>query len=642
MGEKNIHLASDPQELRVFMQHVLDDLGTLEEMFAGDLFELEVTRIGAEQELFLVDAARRPAPRAMELLERLDDPRFTTELALFNLEFNLEPIAIGADCLRQLESGLDGALESVRRVAAELDTDVVLTGILPTLEKEDLSDANMTPLARYHVLAEAMRRHRGGDFEIFLRGQDELDTRHDSVMLEACNTSFQIHFQVHPSRFATVYNVAQAVTAPVLAAAVGSPLLFGRRLWRETRIGLFEQSIDTRGPHSHRRRVPSRVSFGDRWLDASVLEIFRDDVANFRLLLSREVDEDSRAVLAAGEVPRLRALTLFNGTVYHWNRPCYGLSDGRPHLRIENRVLPAGPSVIDEVANAALWFGALHALADELGDTLPARLPFEAAHENFLGAARMGLQAELRWLEGRTLPARELLVAELLPRARQGLRDMGIAAEDADHYLDVVAERVAERRTGAQWMLDSLAAMGGQGSLEERLAGLTAAQIERQREGKPVAHWPLAHIEESGRREHHHARVGALMSSELFTVGADDVIDLVAAVMDWRHIRHVPVEGPEHRLLGLVTHRGVLRAMARRPAPEGRPQPIAVGEVMETDVVTVSPSTSTLDAIALMRRHRVSALPVVEGDKLVGIVTERDFMPVAARLLEELLGRDGG
>ena len=633
MGEAQVEKTSDPEQLRRFMQHVLLDARALEKMLADGCFETGVTRIGAEQELFLVDEAQRPAPVSLKVLEAIDDPHFTTELASFNLEINLDPIDVGADTFTRLETDLSELLAKAYRGAAEVGTDIVMTGILPTLEKVDLGVENMAAVPRYFALAEAVYRQRGSDFEIHIKGRDELQVRHDSVMTEACNTSFQLHFQVDPASFAKLYNLAQTLAAPVLATASNSPLFFGKRLWRETRIALFRQAVDTRmSRHGSDRRVQQpRVSFGEHWLDDSVIEIFREDIARFRLLISTDVDEDPFAVLARGDAPSLKALCLHNGTVYRWNRACYGVSNGRPHLRIENRILPAGPTVIDEVANAALWFGALKALADEIDD-VRRHIAFDSVKENFLAAARLGPNAQLQWLGDASFPACELVANELVPRAKSGLAALGV--EDGDRYLEVIEERALSRRTGCQWQLDSLAGMED-GTLSERLASLTAAIITRQKEGKPVHTWSRARLRETESWAQHYTQVGSMMTTDLFTVNENDVIDLAASLMDWRHIRHVPVEDNERRLVGLVTHRGLLRVLAES---HGQPRrPIPVREVMVRDVITVEPTTPSLEAVALMRDHQVACLPVVENDHLVGMISERDFMKIFRKVLENFL-----
>ena len=639
MGEQTIQHGTDSAELREFTRKLLADLHALEKMLVDGQIESGVTRIGAEQELVLVDADWRPAPVNLEVLDRIDDSRFTTELGRFNMEFNLDPIDLHRGCLRQMETELTALVAKARQAAAGMETSVVLTGILPTLDKSDLTLENMTPRARYFQLNEAMTKLRGRNYDFRIKGRDELLIEHDNVMLEACNTSFQVHFQVSPEHFATRYNNAQAVAAPVLAVATNSPLLFGRSLWSETRIALFQQSIDTRAPSAHLRDLSPRVSFGRQWLQSSALEIFQEDLARFKVIMSAEVDEDPLGCLRNGEAPELRALRLHNGTVYRWNRPCYGVSNGKPHLRIENRVLPAGPTILDEVANAAFWYGLMSGVADRFED-ITREMEFEAARENFLRAARLGLGAQLHWPGKQEVPAQKLILEELLPIAHEGLTSLDIDSDDIDRYLGVIEGRTKSAQTGAKWLISSYDRLRQSSTRAETLSALVAGSLQRESTGEPAHTWSLAESTEAGDQRKHYLRIEQIMTTDLFTVNKDELVDMAAYVMNWQHIRHVPVENKEHRLVGLVSHRSLLRLVSDTlDGQSATAKPIS--EIMNVDVVTARPETPTLEAIQLMRENRISCLPVVEeGDRLVGIVTEHDFMGIAGQLLEQFLADD--
>ncbi len=640
MADKENNVELEGEQRRVFMRRLLDDIRALEQILEEGLLEEGVRRIGAEQEMFLIDRNWRPATAALELLDRLQDPHFTTELGLFNLELNLDPQLFGGDCLRKMELQLNELLGKLRSVADDMGVGIVLTGILPTLRKSDLGLENMTPKPRYAALNRAMSALRGGAYEFHIKGLDELLVKHDSLMLEACNASFQVHFQVGGTEFPNLYNISQLVAAPVLAAGVNSPLLFGRQLWRETRIALFQQAVDTRSSiHFLRERHP-RVSFGKSWVRRSVLEIFQEDVSRFRTLVATDLEEDPIAVLREGGIPELAALRLHNGTVYRWNRACYGLMDGKPHLRIENRVLPSGPTVVDEIANSAFWFGLISGLSSRFDDITKV-MEFEDAKMNFNAAARLGLGAQLSWFDGETLPAANLICDHLLPLAHDGLQRGGIVGEDVDRYLDVIDRRVAGYRTGAQWIVNSLASMRSRGTMGERLNALTAAIVSRQKLEQPVSEWELARLEEAGGWKRNFLLVEQYMSTDLFTVHEDESLDLVASLMEWERIRHVPVEDHNHKLVGLISYRSLLRLMARGTLQEGG-KLIAASEVMKKEPVTVSPEATTLEAIDLMRQHGVGCLPVVKDGKLVGIITERDLMNVAAELLKEQSAGLGG
>jgi CBS domain-containing protein len=619
---------------REFMRALLMDLRAFERMLEAGAFEEGVARLGAEQEAFLIDAGGHPAPASMAVLEKLGDPHFTTELGLFQIEINADPLPFSGDSLSRLEKQLQKLVGRGREAAAKLGLDLVLTGILPTLRKTDLGLEAMTPLPRYHALNDATSRLRGEAYFIDIRGIDELRAQHDSVMVEACNASFQVHLQVGARGFAHAYNVAQMIAAPVLAAAANSPLLWGRRLWAETRIPLFEQAVDSRHSSQARQMAP-RVTFGNRWVRRSILEIYREDIARFRALVGTDLDEDPLAALAAGRVPALKALRLHNGTIYRWNRACFGVTAGKPHLRIENRVLPSGPSVLDEVANGAFWLGLMKALPEAIED-VPRAMDFEHARHNFVTAARHGLTAPLVWLEGEEIAAPRLILERLLPAAASGLDAAGILPADRDRYLGVIERRVASGRNGARWALFSLGAMKDHGTPAERLNALTLATVARQKSGQPVADWEPARLDEGGGWKNNYLKVEQFMTTDLFTVHADDPVDLVARLMEWEKIRHVPVEDSEHRLVGLVSYRALLRLLASTDGDQ-RWHEVAVGDIMKRDPITVSPTMTTLRAIEVMREKRIGCLPVVSEGRLLGVVTEDDFMGIAGQLLEERL-----
>ena len=634
MGEHNVE-DFDQKQAQAFMKAVLDDLRALAFMLEDGRVESGVRRIGAEQEMFLVDRELRPASVGPEVLKRANDPRLTTEIARFNLEANLTPRLLTGRCLQQMEAELNELLSLTRISAEAADADVLLSGILPTLLKSDLTLDNLTPNPRYYELDRGVIRLRGGPFAIHIKGLDELQLTHDNIMMESCNTSFQVHFQTSPAEFVSHYNAAQAITAPVLAAAVNSPVLFGHRLWQETRVALFQHSTDARSRPQLARSQPTRVSFGDSWLEHSVIALFHDQILRFRPIMITQADEDPFQVLARGGIPLLSALRMHNGTVWRWNRACYGTADGAAHLRIENRALPSGPTVVDEIANAAFFTGLMLALPSEYGDVAQ-RMVFDNAKSNFFRAARHGLDAQFNWIDGKNYPAASLVLDHLLPLARQGLRDSKVDAADIDKYLGIIEERVQSRQTGARWILKSLAAMPELGSRDVRQRRLTSTMLACQKQGKPVHRWPLIETSETDNWEHGYRTVGQFMSTDLFTVQPDDLIDLAASVMDWRHIRHVPVENQQGHLVGLVTHRNLLRLVSHG-IREKDINVITVEEVMVANPVTVTPSTPTLRAIEIMREHRVGCLPVVEDDQLVGIVTSYDFLDAAARLFQEHL-----
>lgn len=633
MGVHEVTAARNEQELAAFTRAALRDLAALEQMLGAGTLEGGVRRIGAEQEMFLVDAAMQPAPVVMEVLKAAADDRLTTEIGRFNLEANLPPYLLAAGCLNQLETDLADAVATADRAARNCGARVLLAGILPTLRQSDLGLHNLTPLPRYAELDRQLRAMRGSEFVVHIKGVDELHVTHDNVMFEACNASYQVHFQVEPQHFARDYNIAQAITAPLLAAAVNSPLLVGHRLWQETRLALFQHAVDERSMPRQARSSPTRVGFGDGWVQDSVLELYRDNLTRFRSILIGPLDEDPLDVLACGDVPRLAALSLHNGTVWRWNRPCYGVLDGRASLRLENRVLPSGPTIRDEVANTAFFVGLLCALPAEYGDIRPL-LDFDDAKANLFAAARHGLDAQLAWTDGRRWTAQSLIGDHLLPLAREGLAGAGVPSDEVDRHLGVFQERVASGQTAARWALRSLAASSSE-TAAQRDKALVAAMLAHQHAGDPVHTWPAAAPAEShtGDWIDDFRLVEQVMSTDLFTVAPDEPIDLVASVMNWRHVRHVPVEDGG-KLVGLISHRDLLRTVAA-PAVGCPELARTARSVMTPDPLTATPTTPTLAAMEAMQQHGVGALPVVSADRLVGIVTASDFLAISYRCLQQ-------
>ena len=634
-SHKEVDGKLDGERQRQFMSAILADLRALERMIKENRFDTGTRRIGAEQEMFLIDQQWRPARGVLQLLEALKDSHYTTELGQFQIEANCDAQTFSGDGIAKMHAQLDDLVDRARRACGPLGMNVVLMGILPTMRKADLGLDNMVPSARYMHLNKIITGMRGGKFEFSIKGLDELILDHDSVMLEACNSSFQVHLQVTPAEFARMYNIAQVLLGPIMSVSANSPIVFGRRLWAETRIALFRQAVDSRNKQHHIRETEARVSFGTRWVKESVLEIFREDIARFRTLVGTDLDEDPMAVLDRGEIPQLKALRLHNGTIYRWNRACIGITEGKPHLRIENRVIPAGPSTLDEMANAAFWTG----LMVEVGareDDITRRIDFDQAAANFYTAAREGVGSTFTWLDHEDISARELVLERLLPLAQAGLRRQGIDDADVKKYLTVVEQRVRTGRTGARWQLSSWNSLRDRSTPAERSDALVAATAQRQLTGRPVSEWERARLDEANTSKGTYARVENYMTTDLFTVQADDPIEMVANLMIWERIRHVPVEDEEHRLLGLVTQRAVLRFVLTGRSTLKTP----ISEIMKCEVATVSPETPTVDALRLMRRLQVPSLPVVQDGRLVGIVADVDFLEIASKLLENQLAAE--
>jgi CBS domain-containing protein len=366
-----------------------------------------------------------------------------------------------------------------------------------------------------------------------------------------------------------------------------------------------------------------------------VLELFQEQIARFRMIMINEPSENPLSLLARGEIPQLSALTMHNGTIWPWNRACYGVMNGVAHLRIENRVLPSGPTILDEMANMAFFSGLMLSLPNEYPD-LSKTMSFDDAKENFFTAARHGLNAQFNWIDGKMHAASTLILEHLLPLAHQGLKQAEVNSADADRYLGVIEKRVRSGQTGAQWIMKSFQAVSDQ-PREVRSRLIAKEMLVRQKQEEPIHRWPILEAQESDEWRQSYQTVGQFMATDLFTVRPDDLVDLAASVMTWRHIRHVPVEDDKGRLVGLVSHRALLKLLSHG-AP-GKASPITVREIMTLNPLTVSSTTPTLEAMEIMRANRVGCLPVLDDGRLLGIVTSYDFLDASARLFKQQLTR---
>ena len=636
MGEQRVSKVTDQKQMQKFVKSLLKDVQALEYMLEHDWFDKGITRMGAEQEMAIVDKDTfKPNCIAMEALDKMKEYEWVeTELAKFNLETNLMPRELTQKCFSQLHEENATKLDKIQKVLDTLDTKIVLTGILPTLRKFDLDLNNLTPKKRYKALMEAINEQLvGKTYELRLTGIDELLIKHDSPLLEACNTSFQVHLQVDPDDFVKIYNIAQAVTAPVMAIAANSPIVFGRRLWHESRIALFQQSLDTRATHDHMRERSPRVSFGKDWLQESIMEIYKEDISRFRVLISSDVEEDSLISIKEGKVPKLRALQVHNSTVYRWNRPCYGISDnGKPHLRIENRVIPSGPTVLDEVANACFWLGLTLGMADEIDD-IRALMSFEDARDNFGKAARFGIDSKFTWFNDEKVTCSDLILNKLLPIARKGLKKRKVAKKDIDLYLGIIQERAETHMNGARWMLRSYTELIKKTNRDEALTVLTASIIKNQQSQIPGHKWELPSLSDLPDYKPSKLTVSEFMETDIFTVQKTDIVELVAEMMDWQKIRYAAVEDKEGNLIGLVSRRLLLRHLIQNKRSR---KSSTAEDIMIKNPTTIDLNDSILKAITLMRDEQVGCLPVINNGELAGMITELEFLKISARLIERL------
>jgi hypothetical protein len=477
-----------PEDRRRYRQKVRRCLDVFARMLRESRFDFDRPLAGLEIELNLVGPDCDPAMKNAEVLKAIADPAWCTELGQFNIEINLPPVALAGDGLADLERSIRTSLNDAEVAAKPAEAELVLVGILPTLRESDLGAWALSANPRYALLNEQIFAARGEDLRIAIDGVERLSTYADSVAPEAACTSVQFHLQVSPARFPAYWNAAQAIAGVQAATAANSPYLFERELWRETRITLFEQATDARPEEFKAQGVRPRVWFGERWI-TSVFDLFEENTRYFPALLPLCDPEDPLAVLDNGGVPSLAELTLHNGTVYRWNRPVYAVVDGTPHLRVENRILPSGPTVVDIAANGAFYYGLVRALAEQERPVW-SQMSFAAAEENLHVAARYGLDALQFWPGLGEVPTTELVLRRLLPLAHEGLAAWGVSPAVRDRLLGVIEGRCLTGRNGASWQVETVAAIGGS-DRHAALREMTRRYIDNMHSNEPVHTWPV-------------------------------------------------------------------------------------------------------------------------------------------------------
>ncbi|MEW2808999.1 glutamate-cysteine ligase family protein [Streptomyces massasporeus] len=491
MGRDVPALVFTREDRRRYREKMHTDLEVLARMLHESGFESERPQVGLEIELNLVDDAGLPVMRNTDVLQAIADPAWSSELGRFNLEINIPPRQLTAGGPGSWEQAIRDALNHAEDGAAAVGAHLIMVGILPTLGESDVSGSALSGDPRYRLLNEQIFAARGEDLRIKVDGVERLATYADTITPEAACTSTQFHLQVDPKEFPHYWNAAQAIAGVQIALAANSPFLFGKELWRETRIPLFEQATDTRPEEIKAQGVRPRVWFGERWI-TSVFDLFEENVRYFPALLPLCEDEDPQKELDSGGVPQLGELTLHNGTIYRWNRPIYAVTESGPHLRIENRVLPAGPTVADIIANGAFYYGLTRALVDE-DRPVWTRMSFSVAEENLHTAARDGIDARLYWPGVGEVPVTELVLRRLLPLAHKGLELTGMDAAWREPLLGIIEQRCVTGRNGALWQAEMVHHLekAGISDRREALRQMTRTYMDYMHMNAPAHTWPV-------------------------------------------------------------------------------------------------------------------------------------------------------
>ncbi|MBT8188790.1 MAG: CBS domain-containing protein, partial [Bacteroidia bacterium] len=529
------------------------------------------------------------------------------------------PFKLEGDCFTKVDNQLNALLKLGRKVAKENNSHILLTGILPTLKYRHLKFDYMTPIKRYQTISDILLKYRKRDFEIYLQGVDDVIMSLGSVLFEACNTSFQLHLQIHPDHFVDQYNWSQMISGPVLAAGVNSPLLFGKELWAETRIALFKQSLDTRTSKNQMRSKLPRVFFGQNWIKGNAASIWKEQIMRFPLLLTSDNFSRSTEQLKQGINPDLRSAILHNGTSYTWNRLCYGNFGATPHMRIECRYLPSGPSILDEMANFMFWIGLMKAQPENWAAQTDS-LDFNATKDNFIKAARYGLDVSMNWY-GKEVPVRELIQDTLLPLSISGLEKMKVDSADIKKYMGVIEGRTKCGCTGSHWMVHNYRIAKTRMNSNAALKVLTELMVEYQYENVPVHEWER--LPESFYfipSDINSQLVEDLMTTDVFTLREHNSIAIAKSILSWKSFHHIPVEDANGELIGLLTD-----GLIERHTEQAGFERTIVKDIMIKDFYTISSRESVGEARNLMNDKNLKGLPVVFDNKIVGIITRNDI-----------------
>jgi len=480
MGQEIDSSRFSEDDFQQFRRGLQAETAELQAWFDGQRFSSAGPVAGYELEAWLIDAQGRPAACNQAFLQRADNPLYTVELAQFNIELNTEPVRIQSDFLSRFEADFQQHWQNCKTVAEGIGCRVLSTGILQTLCNKDLSMDNVSPLLRYQALNEQVLRQRQGKaLELNISGHESLKSTHHNVMLEAAATSLQIHLQAPQPLAHHYYNAAILISAPMVAISANSPYMFGKDLWAETRIPVFEQAVDIGGYHGASQGPIHRVSFGTDYARQSLMECFSENLQHFPVLLPMQFESS---------VAQMRHLSLHNGTIWRWNRPLIGFDqDGAAHLRIEHRVIPSGPSVLDNIANMAFFYGLVQYYATQ-STPVTELLDFSMARDNFYTSAQHGLENKINWPGCERCNIRHLILHRLLDQAEAGLNSLQLDSGDIEYYLGIIQARAERNQTGSQWQREYVARQG------RNMGGLLESYYRNQQTGEPVHLWDFANV----------------------------------------------------------------------------------------------------------------------------------------------------
>jgi len=605
------------KEKSQFINQLTNDIDLLERLITENLLE-DYDRIGAEQEFCLIDENFRANPINDKIVKKTKSEGFVTEIAKFNMELNIEPIDLKKNALSNMEKILLQKMRFVKDVVKKYNSDIILTGILPTVRKHDLRFDNITNNQRYFDLCNAISASRGKKYKIRISGLDELIFQHDSPLIEGCNTGFQFHLQIKPEIFHKLYNFAQLIAGPVLATSVNSPLLFGKRLWNETRIAVFQQATDTRIIGNYHLESLPRVTFGNQWLHKSLIEIFKEDITRYKILLKSINQKNYRT--KNKNLPKLEALTLHNSTVYRWNRPCYGIYKKQPSIRIENRMLPSGPTIVDEIANSTFWLGLLMFFKNSDYQELDKIMKFDDARINFYSAAQQGIDATFRWFNGKRIEARKLILNDLIPKAAIGLSSININPKDIEKYLNIIKERTSTRKNGSRWIIDSYDLLKRKFSQQNALTTITSEMIRYQTHNQPIHTWkvPKHSVVINNPSK---LLIEECMERDINSINENDTFELAYQINKWQKKNYMIVVNNSGHIKGILD----VDIFKDKDNIRNRKK-IIIKTIMKQRPKIVKPHMTIKNGLEIMLKNHLNILPVVENKLFIGIIQKENLL----------------
>ena len=443
MGSEISHRVFTKEDFIAFEKALFHEHEYVKGLFAkgSEIFSNKY-RIGYELEVCILDSDNLPNPINKEILDDIHSPLFTNELAKYDLEINGNVFELNGDAPLKLDEDMLSLWDEGQASAKKFNAELGLFGVLPSLKLKHFNKTLFqSDMHRYTLVSQRMRELRHEPVKILFQGEDEVSLEKDDVMLEALGTSLQIHLQIPFDESVAYYHAALLASVVLLGFSANSPLVLGKRAWHESRIAIFEQSVDTRNKERREHGDEKRVHFAHGYIN-SWMDLFEQNNA-FKIIFA-DVKELP--------VSELHHFSLHNGTIWRWIRPILDRDkDGKHTLRLELRALPSGPTLIDTQVNIWFFIGLIEGFVKSKIDLQ--KIPFETLKDDFYSVAKTGLNTKFHEpKDTKKVSLKEWILNDGLSLTKIGLDSFGIA--DADEYLNIIKERTSNGQNGASWQLE--------------------------------------------------------------------------------------------------------------------------------------------------------------------------------------------